>query len=283
MIEARPAVSLRVHRVARSVLVLVLAGCVVVATGAAATNQDAKEPRFEAASVKPNQSGLPGINVSTAGGRFTAMNAPALLLVRLAYAIPENRIVEAPDWLRSERFDIAATTGGVVSRDQQNLMLRALLRERFNLIARHETRDLPIYSLVRPRPGVRSPRLATATADCAALTAAMRAGTPLPPANRILCGSRLRPGGVSVGGMTMAEVAAQVIGPQVDRPVVDRTGLEGSFDFDLDFTPLAPATAATDAPSIFTALDEQLGLRLEPGRGPVDVLVIESVARPAAD
>jgi len=81
----------------------------------------------------------------------------------------------------------------------------------------------------------------------------------------------------------MAEVAAQVIGPQVDRPVVDRTGLEGSFDFDLDFTPLAPATAATDAPSIFTALDEQLGLRLEPGRGPVDVLVIESVARPAAD
>ena len=159
-------------------------------------------------------------------------------------------------------------------------MLRTLLRERFMLTARRETRELPIYSLVRTRP---DQRLRPATADCVALTAAMRAGTPLPPANRILCGSRLRPGGVSVGGMTMAEIAAEVIGPQVDRPVVDRTGIAGGFDFDLDFAPLAATSATTDAPSIFTALDEQLGLRLEAGRGPVDVLVIESVARPVPE
>ena len=278
MIAAQPAVCLRVGR-APSTRVLVLVGTVLAATGAAAARQPA-EPRFEAASVKANQSGLPGVSVNTAGGRFTATNAPALLLVRLAYAMPENRIVGAPDWLRLERFDIVATMAGAVSRDEQNRMLRTLLRERFTLIGRRETRELPIFTLVRTRLDA---RLQPAAADCAALMAAMRAGTPLPPANRILCGSRLRPGGVSVGGMTMAEVAAEVIGPQVDRPVVDRTGLEGGFDFDLDFAPLGPAAAATDAPSIFTALDEQLGLRLEPGRGPVDVLVIDSVARPNPD
>ena len=271
-------------------------------TGLLCVAPRAQEPstlRFDVTSVKPNQSGQPaaaspgacgggacGALVDSAGNRFTATNAPAQLIVRLAYAVPDHRIVGGPEWLRTERFDITATAAKIPSRDERNLMLRSLLEERFKLIAHREMRELPIYALVRTRPdGSVGPNLrSAAAADCAALMAARAKGDPLPPSNRILCGSSMHPGGLSVGGMTMAEIAAEVLSPQVERVVVDRTGLTGAYDFDLDFARATPAgQSASDAPSIFTAVQEQLGLRLEPTRGPVEVLVIDSIEKPSPD
>jgi uncharacterized protein (TIGR03435 family) len=242
--------------------------------------------RSEVASVKPNRSGAPALGIDVAGNRFTATNVPAQLIVRLAYAVPDHRIVDAPEWLRTERFDVVATAARTTSIAERNALLRSLLEERFKLVAHMEQRDLPIYALVRARPAASvGPGLRpAAAADCAGLMAARAKGQPLPPSNRILCGSSLRPGGVSVGGMTMAEIAGEVLSPQVERVVVDRTGLTGAYDFDLDFVRTASADpSAPGAASIFTAVVEQLGLRLEPARGPVDVLRIESIERPSPD
>jgi uncharacterized protein (TIGR03435 family) len=270
----------------KAILAVALAYGAALTSHAHPAEQGSASVAFEAASVKPNRSGLPNINVSTTGDRLSAVNAPAQLIVRLAYAIPDDRIVGAPEWLRSERFDIVVTSSGPMSLDKRNQILKSLLQQRFGLVARMETRELPIFALVTARAdGTLGPNLIAASVDCAALTAAAQQGTPLPPSKRILCGSTRRPGGVSVGGMTMREVAASILSPQVGRPVVDRTGLAGSFDFDLDFAPAAPAAAetGTDAPSIFTAVQEQLGLKLEATRGPVEVLVIDSIQRPTAD
>ena len=251
--------------------------CVFVSAAAQIT-----EPRFEVASVKPNQSGEVAIRVDTSGGRFTATNAPLMLLIRLAYAIPEFRISNAPDWVRTDRFDVSATIGGAASRERQNAMLRTLLRERFGLVGRIDVQEQPIYILVRSRPeATLLPTLKRSPTDCAALTAAARSGTPLPPSDRILCGVQRRPGGVSVGGMTMGQIAAELLTPEAGRLVLDQTGLEGAFDFDLDFVPAAAqGVAASDAVTLTTALQEQLGLRLQPQRGPVEMLVIDSVEKP---
>ncbi len=262
------------------------AALALTVSGRFADTQTLEGATFDVASVKPNRSGETRISVNTEPGRFVAINAPLILLIRLAYAVPEYRIVNVPDWARSERFDIVAGTGGPVERERQNAMLRSLLRERFRLVASDETRQLPIYALVRARPdGTLNPKLRPSTTDCVALLTAARTGTPLPPSDRILCGIQGRPDGVSIGGMSIGEVAAQVLSPESGRLVIDRTGLEGPFDFDLDFTrTAAPAgSTATDGVPLVTALQEQLGLRLEPQRGPVDVVVIDSIERPTAD
>jgi len=254
--------------------------CVLMSAAAAA---QVPEPRFEVASVKPNQSGEVAMRVDTSGGRFTATNAPLMLLIRLAYAIPEFRISNAPDWVRTERFDVSATIGGPANRERQNAMLRTLLRERFGFVGRMEVQERPIYMLVRSRPDAPlPPTLKRSPTDCAALTAAARSGTPLPPSSRILCGVQRRPGGVSVGGMTMGQIAAELLTPEAGRLVLDHTGLEGAFDLDLDFVPAAAngIAASADAVSLTTALQEQVGLRLEPQRGPVEMLVIDSVEKP---
>ena len=249
-------------------------------------SQSPRRDAFDVTSVKPNSSGVTRISVNTEVGRFIAINVPPILLVRLAFGVPEDRIVDIPDWARTDRFDVVGTTAGLLDRARQNAMLQALLRDRFMLVAHQETRELPIYALVRARPdGTVNAQLKASRTDCAALLAAVRSGAPLPPSNRILCGVQGRPGGVSIGGMTMSEVAAEVLSPEAGRLVVDRTGLEGPFDFDLDFARTsAPAGASTsDAVALVTALQEQLGLRLEPRRGPVDVIVIDTIARPSPD
>ena len=268
----------------------VIAGLLIAVVAHTAAQQPAA---FDVASIKANRSGLPFVNFGMPpGGRFLAENAPLREIIRVAYGGPDFLIVDAPDWLRAERFDIAAKADGNPERDQIIVMLRTLLADRFKLAIHTEKRELPIYTLVRVKTdGALGPRLRPAAADCAALLAATRTGTPLPPSNRILCGSRNRSGTLAIGGMTMDQIAAG-FWPQLGRVVVDRTGLQGSFDLDLDYAPSPPAgvaaaapdaAAQSDAPSIFTAVQEQLGLKFESTKGPVDVLVIDHVERPTED
>jgi uncharacterized protein (TIGR03435 family) len=183
-----------------------------------------------------------------------------------------------------------------VPQPEGNGRLRALLEQRFYLKAYFESRDQPIYALVRAN-GNRTlgQRLRPRTVDCAAVAAGVATGER--------CGGQIFPGNVSARGITMTQFVSGLarLMPNVDRNVLDRTGLTGTFDLDLTWTPdqsLMDSSAAgmpmpgmpagvqvppVDGPSLFTALQEQLGLRLESTSGPVQVLIIDDVARPNED
>jgi uncharacterized protein (TIGR03435 family) len=170
-------------------------------------------------------------------------------------------------------------------------MLRSLLAERFNLTLRRELRELPIYSLVIAGPGGKLGPNLHASEDC---TATHRETAPTAGDQAALCGVRGSPGRLIFGGMPISVLVFQpALVREVRRVVVDRTGLTGFFDGTLEWTPSALATAPfgtadapsppVDGPSIFAAVQEQLGLRLAPTKGPVEVFVVESVARPTPD
>jgi uncharacterized protein (TIGR03435 family) len=173
-------------------------------------------------------------------------------------------------------------------------MVRTLLADRFNLRVHHESRELPIYALILARAdGKLGPQMRSTEGGCTAIVAEReRGGPPPPPGAPFSCGLRRRAGAISGRERTMTQFV-DMLGRLVGRVVVDRTGLMDSFDFDLSWTPelLAPSPAGfpeptqTDSsgPSIFTALQEQLGLKLESTRGPVEVLVVDSVAQPTPD
>jgi uncharacterized protein (TIGR03435 family) len=226
------------------------------------------------------------------------------MLIRNAFQLQDFQISGGPAWLGTDRFDIVAkadgdiqppTPGGPPAPTQ--LMLRGLLADRFKLVVHHETRELPIYVLALARSD-RSlgPQLRFSQVDCAARALERgRAGAPtpgLPPlGERPVCGMRVGPGQMSGGGFPLSQLTG-ALSPIVQRVVVDRTGLAGNYDIDLTWTPDqmpsgprpadAPALAAIDpnGPSIFTAIQEQLGLKLDSQRGPVEVLVIDRVERP---
>jgi uncharacterized protein (TIGR03435 family) len=250
----------------------------------------AQEPRsFEAVSIRPNESGDGGMMFQILpGGRFRALNTTVRELLRAAYQFELERfqIVGGPSWVDSDRFDIQATVGGDASPEQMSAMVRSLLVERFGLATRRETRELPIFHLVARddrRPG---PQLAAATGNCVARDLA-RPSAP-DSDNRPPCGFSFPPDAGDlqhmVGTAVTMEQLAQRLRMYADGMVVDRTGLTGRFDLRLEYM---PASVARSDPgvgvSIFTAVQEQLGLRLQSTRGPVEVLVVERVERPSAN
>lgn len=280
-------------------LIVTMFTAIGLPTGA---QQPAHDPAFEAASVRPNTSGYQGWNLEPqAGGRLTGTNVSAATLIRFAYDLPDFQISGGPSWLASDRFDVAAKADGDVPLDQKRLMLRALLAERFKLTVHTETRELPIYALVMARsdgrPGVQLRRTAAVCArEAPAPDDWARIGHP----------SAARPcgffgfapgtdfprgrGGLAFRGLTLAMFAKRLM-PIVRRTVTDQTGLTGYFDADFDFlAELPPPPPPPGLPnafgsdpfvSIFTVLPEQLGLKLDSRRGPVDVLVVDRVEPPA--
>ena len=252
--------------------------------------QDPPRQSFEVASVKPNKSGETSSFLQPRpGGNFAVGNMTLRGLIMFAYGIQGFQLVGAPDWVATERFDITAKAAADVPptpigrTSPEALMLRSLLEDRFRLSAHRETRDLPIYALVLARADGRlGPQLRQTTSDyCARLLAAAgKAGdTPIPPGGPV-CG--MRPGGtgneITAGAIPMNEFA-RFLNVNVGRTVVDRTGLTGVWDFDLKWSPPNAPTPDPDRPSIFTALQEQLGLRLDATTAPVEVLVIDRLER----
>jgi uncharacterized protein (TIGR03435 family) len=271
---------------------------------------------FAVASVKPNTSGDQRVMIrNEPGGGLTVTNVPLRVLIRTAYQVQEDsQIVGAPSWIASDRFDIVAKAEGNpppgvpggAALGRTNVMLRALLKERFKLTAHTETRELPIYALVLARrDGRLGPRLRPTTVDCVAILAALfpapgrGSGPPPPPSppqsdKAPVCGSTGGPGRLISQGMTMARLAMNLSG-RVNRVVVDRTGLVGEFDLDVEWTPdqfegsgpLGPLpgtqprpSSDSSGPSLYTAVQEQLGLELESTKGPVDVLIVDHVEQP---
>jgi uncharacterized protein (TIGR03435 family) len=181
------------------------------------------------------------------------------------------------------------------------IMLRNLMADRFKLRVHRETREMPIYALVLARSdGTLGPQLRPAAVDCAALAGQRGRGgppAPLQAGERPPCGMRIGPGNMMGGGLALSQLANS-LSPFAQRVVVDRTGLTGNFDLDLTWTPdqipqappgglpagvPPPPPIDPNGPSLFTALQEQLGLKLDSVRGPVEVLVIDSVEQPTAD
>jgi bla regulator protein blaR1 len=269
--------------------------------------QPAQTPAFEVASIKTTKSRTEAKGVRIQPGRLTIDGLTAREIVAFAYDIPNplriSRIAGGPNWLDSDRFNIVAKAADSAATDRLRMMLRALLADRFHMIARTTTLDRPVYALSLARSdGSLGPRLHRSDIDCRQFWAA-RGGAlpPLPrdPKDVSTCVIRAEPGLIVARARTMADLVT-VAFPRVveDRVVVDRTGLTGSYDVLLEWTPErkpfasaadlppglpVPAPPSTDGPSIFTAIQEQLGLKLQSARAPVEVLLIDHIERPAED
>ncbi len=262
-------------------------------------------------------SGMP--RLMPVGGRLTVANFPLRLLIRVAYDVQDFQVVGGPSDLLSRKFDITAKAEEGTGRTlkEMGVLLKTLLADRFALRVRTEAREAPIYALVVARKdGALGAAMKVSTSDCAGLEEqtqkrlealakdgpeAMRkalAGGPMPcsvmPArNQGLGGAGF---GMRGDGQPM-ETLVRLLTQALDRSVVDQTGLTGLYDWELHFDPEVfsrmagqaglnlPAfpTAPSDSPSLITAIQEQLGLKLDARRGPVDHLVIEHVEAPVPD
>jgi uncharacterized protein (TIGR03435 family) len=269
-------------------------------SGTAGIAQDAPSPalRFEAASIRPTAPGGPPISGTTIGAnRLRAGNATLLNLIRSVFSgeglISDGEFVGGPDWIRTERWDINAVAAITPTRAQFNEMLRNLLVERFKVRTRREQRELPVFALLVARDDRRlGPKLTNVTVDCAAYKEAFNRlqSRPRPepgaPLEAATCDTLLvsRPEGTRLAGRAVEmSVLARMLTPYFDSPVLDRTGLSGQYDYDVNFVRDALAAPPADGVPLATALREQLGLRVERQRAPLDVLVIESAERPTPD
>ena len=247
---------------------------------------------FEVASIKRTSPDdpRPGADFGTQpGGRLIARNNPVENFITNAYGIPYYAVLGGPDWMRTDRYDLQASANGEHPRAEIMLMLQALLADRFQFRAHRETRELPAYVLTVARGGAKLTR--SKDGDCIEADNS-RPPAPLAPGEtrRPSCGNNLLTSRNVAPNMMWSAVHVDIgslagsLAAYFRRPVVDRTGLTGFFDVQLLLPPLQPAT--TDASvvdsgaSVFTVLQEQLGLRVEEGRGPVDVLVVDRLERP---
>jgi uncharacterized protein (TIGR03435 family) len=263
----------------------------VLALALAAAQQSVR-PAFEVASIKQNTSGSENFGFNARpGGVMVAINVSARQVVTYAYSMQNSRVEGGPDWLDTVKYDITAKAPEAATPDQMLLMFRTLLADRFKLTMHTDARDTAIFALVRGRADGRlGPQLrASSTADCDAARGEQARGAAIASADgRPICGGRTRAGFIIAGAVSMDELARNM-SRMVGRAIVNRTGLTGRYDFDLKFTPESELTgAAADSgpdtpPSLYVALEEQLGLKLEPQRAPVDVVVIDSIQRPVED
>ena len=253
------------------------------ALGAQSKPADVGNLTYDVVSIKLNTSGAGGgrIGREANGSRWIMVNVATSALIKSAYPTKVDDLVGAPEWVNTERYDVEARATFEPTREQQQMMLRALLADRFRLRAHYEAREQPIYHLVVARgDGRLGAQLHRIDIDCAAYKPKPPApGEPARPiADAPVCGYRMR-GGTSTltivsGGQNMQSLADSISG-NAGRAIIDKTGLTGYYAYKLEFG------GGNDEVSIFTALQEQLGLKLEPARGPLDAVVIDHIERPS--
>lgn len=217
-------------------------------------------PEFEVASIKAANSGAGRSSTKLTPGAVIIENAPLMKCIALAYGISEDRAgaIAAPDWLESERFDIEVKFPPNTPQDQVRVMFQNLLADRFRLKVHRESREGTVYVLVAAKNGPKLKQSAPGTPGRVGLTA----------------------GRLSAQAAPMSALADRLSSApfQLGRQVMDRTGLTGLYDFTLEWMPDVPGQSEP-GPSLFTALQEQLGLKLETQKAPVDVLVVDSVEK----
>jgi uncharacterized protein (TIGR03435 family) len=259
------------------------------------------EFEYEVATIKPNKSGSGSININTPADAFVVTNFPLSRLLQIAFGVPDSQISGAPDWTNSESYDIdakmdsaTADTLKKLSADDRRLarqrMLQALLISRFKLVFHRDSKELPVYWLSIAKNG---PKIHEA-----------KPGDTYPNGIPAVGGR----GGTGVmmmsGGIGTLTVTAQAVpignllrtlATAVGRPVLDKTTLTGLYDFTLTYAPDpgqlqglsggAPGSQPSDpeSPSVFTAVQEQLGLKLDSGKGPVEIFVVDHLERPSGN
>ena len=239
---------------------------------------DAVPRAFDVASIRLNTAGGNTSQRALPNGTLALTNNTARNIIRTAYGLQGSQVVGGPAWLDNERFDVVAKAAAPFNQSEGQAMLRALLAERFGLVAHLEARDMPVF-LMRVADSAKAPgaRLRPSIVDCI---------------RQPICVLNVQFGAGSITGIgvSMPQLARNLMGA-LGRTVLDETGLAGTYDMELRFVPdpgqSAPGAPAApvdpDAPSLVTALQEQLGLKLEPGRAPVQMLVIDRIARPTID
>jgi uncharacterized protein (TIGR03435 family) len=263
-------------RIAASVAMLVLSAAASALTPRwIAFAQQPDRPSFDVASIKPGNPGDGQDHIFfEPGGRFSAANATLQSLIGTAWEVRNHQISGGPNWLDSAKFNVEAKAATEVPVHQMRLMIQSLLAERFKLSMHHETREEQLYELVVDRSGSR-----------------------LKQATETLKGSRQ---GIGTGKDQIVGIAAQtsllarMLSERLGRSVIDKTGLAGQYDFTLRWPPDPGGeggppdgpdarTSPDPGPSIFTSLQEDLGLKLQSARGPVDILTIDHAEKPDAN
>jgi uncharacterized protein (TIGR03435 family) len=251
---------------------------------------DGPKPQFEVATVRPNKSGESGASLGPRpGGRLNGTNQTARNLIRNAFNVQPYQLIGGPDWMDSDRFDIVAKAADtdldakvmLPGPQQYMLRLQSLLEDRFKMATHWETRELPVYALVVATEGKLGPKLKVHAGEC---DRARSGGPPPPGSPAFFCGTRgnMTPTSAKVTGVGIAlDGFARNLSGQTGRYIINKTGLTGSYDLELEFTP--DQSADNVGPSLFTAMQEQLGLKLDSQRAPVEVLVIDRLERPTPD
>ncbi len=252
-------------------------------------------PAFDAVTLRPNNSASPNVDFTApAGGRFIARNVSLKMLLMRAYKAKNFEIAGAAPWIDSARWDIAATAPQAIDEPQFKLMLQSLIADRFQLQAHRETRELPGYALSPAKAG---PKLPAPTGACFPHDAP----PPTPVAgqpNPIPCGGINMDGTHLEGRKISMPLFASAISNMLGRPVLDNTRYTASFDVHLDFSPegiaaltgggfdaptLAGSSSESGKPTLFTAIEQQLGLKLESRKVPAEILVIDRATKPSGD
>jgi uncharacterized protein (TIGR03435 family) len=295
------------------------------AAAAASAAQAAAPKSFEVASIKPvaaENNGMVRIAMGIQpGGRYVASGVTASILIQQAYDIKDYQISGGPSWITTDRFDIVAKAETPnLDRETLRQCLQSLLAERFNLKIHRESKDLPIYNLLVGKTGHKLKLSETQPAP----PSESQPPDPSKDAKMGVGGGGVAAGGGAAGGvaaggapaqkgsqmrMGRGQVSAQMVpvsgiaallAQQLSRPVIDKTDIKGSYDFNLQWTPDetqrgmgfggverpvsdAPLPSDPTGPSLFTAIQDQLGLRLEASKGPVEILVIDRIEKPSGD
>jgi uncharacterized protein (TIGR03435 family) len=235
-------------------------------------------PAFDVATIKPNPNGS-GKGFGIRGRTFTTINTSLSDLIVFAYDVQAKQILNGPDWIDKDKFDLTAVpdTEGSPSNRQWKAMVQKLLADRFQLTFHHDKKELPVYILSVVKGGPKNLNKSDATGDGFSV--------PIRPV----------PGGFTmpIHNAMMSDFTSFALqGAVLDRPVLDQTGLTGRYDFTLTWAPLGtefggmmppPAPVDNPPPNLFTAIQEQLGLKLEAVKAPADVMVIDKAERPSAN
>jgi uncharacterized protein (TIGR03435 family) len=286
---------------------LALLGAGTHATGVQSQPNSANLPKFEVASVRPNNStGVPRPLRVEPGGRVVATNVPIASVIHRAFQIERHQLAGGPSWMATDRFDIAAKAEDTITAAPPGkpagpleLMLQSLLADRFSLTAHWEQQDLPLWALVKARADGRlGPMLRRVDIDCHGDSVEAERTVLQPPQKGRSCSFITYPWVIRADGTSIPRFIERFLQSRFEleqRPILDETGLVGTYDIQLTWTTSLPQNVRTpppgtgvpipemdpNGPSLFTALQEQLGLKLESRRGPVRVLVIDRLERPS--
>jgi uncharacterized protein (TIGR03435 family) len=231
-----------------------------------------KIPQFDVISVKPGKDNMTRVQFTADGMRGLSVTTQFLLFEGFG-GINQNQVIGAPSWSTSDGFDIEAKVAAAdlptlakMTFEQRRTMFQQILTDRFKLAAHHETRELPIYQLVVGKNGSK-----------------LKESSPDDPAAKPHGPNMMFGQGKVTATDGSVSMFISALSRQLGRIIIDKTGLTGRYDFTLEWTPENAAPSEQSAPDIFTAIQEQLGLKLEPAKGPVDVIVIDHIERPSAN